>query len=98
MNPTVASAYYLEMISRQQQREKEPALNLVDSPSRKDVAENPGRPRQPEFTGQHTRKQRASQRTLKICREPLQVFRVLISTHIRKLPKARERATQRDFQ
>lgn len=56
------------------------------------------RPRPPEFTGQHTRKQRASRRTLKICREPPQVFRVLTSTHIRKLPKARERATQRECQ
>ena len=53
VSPTVAPAYYLKMISRQQQREKEPAQNRVDSPSQKDVAESPGRPRQPELPG-HT--------------------------------------------
>lgn len=61
------------------------------------TAEDPGRPRHPEFTGQNTGEERASERTLEIWRRPPSSIQKMSDqcTWVRKLPTAGERRSQK---
>lgn len=67
----IASAHYVDIVSRWQPREGEPRQNLVDSLSCKDIARSLRKPRQLEFTEESTKSKKFCQeRTLKIIRGP----------------------------
>lgn len=79
-NPSIATAYCLEGISRLLwHREGEPRWSSTDSLVWGDGAENPGRPRKLEFSGQYWRRDMDSERTWYL-QSLSWIFRVLTDT------------------